>query len=94
MKEDVDEKDEFFVMLNTLKRYVPAAIVEKYNREPARSPTLRAIGRIEPIVDIFEWMFLNAVERNAFNNMDPDVQQLYLEAQQRIDIEEQIMIGK
>ena len=95
MKEAIDEKDEFHVMLETLKRFVPAAVLSKYDN-PNKSPAFQSMGlkfpiperelyRLDPIVNIFEWMFLNIIEQSEFNDLDPKIQDLYLEAQKLID---------
>ena len=98
MKEAIDEKDEFHIMLNTLKAFVPAAVFSRY-KYPTKSPALMSLDlkfpihpkdfdQLSPITDIFEWMFLNAVEQSEFDNLDPEIQKLYLKAQKIINEEQ------
>ena len=84
-KEEIDEKDEFFVMLNTLKRYVPDAIMR---RSPSLALKISEDKNFGPVIDIFEHMFLSAIEKAEFDELDPEVQKLYLKAQKIIDKEQ------
>lgn len=87
VQEKVDDAGDFNTVLNTVKSAVPQGLVMK-------SENPKMIYRISKsnimyLMDMFESMFLEVIDQNEFNALDPELRKLYFEAQEAIDKEEE-----
>ena len=63
--DQIGEIDKFSFILGSYKPYVLDSLCKIY-RNPFVPQALMNEENLNPIMDIFEWMFLNAIERDQF----------------------------
>lgn len=86
VQEEVDDAGDFNSVLSTIKAHVPRGLLIKC--EDQKQITRITRNNINCIMDIFESMFLDVIDQHEFNALDPEIQELYFEAQKAIDEEE------
>ena len=86
VQEKVDDAGDFNTVLNTVKSAVPQGLVIK-SENPKLIYSISK-SNIMYLMDMFESMFLEVIDQNEFNALDPELQDLYFKAQKAIDKEE------
>ena len=86
--EKIDDQGAFNLLLNGFKNKLEDALTLNL-KNTLFIYTLKITNNLETIRDIFEWMYLNRIEEYEFNNLAPELQELYFEAQKLIDKEGQ-----
>lgn len=86
VREKVDDAGDFNTVLNTVKSAVPQGLVIK-SENPKLIYSISK-SNIMYLMDMFESMFLEVIDQNEFNALDPELQDLYFKAQKAIDKEE------
>ena len=86
IRDKVDDEGDFGTVINTLKSAVPQGLVMKSD-DPKH---IYAISRnnMRYLMDMFESMFLNLIDQYEFEALDPELQNLYFEAQEELKKEE------
>lgn len=86
IQEKVDDEGDFSSVLSSVKAHVPQGLLIK----SANTKLIYGISKsnMQCIMDIFESMFLDVLDQEEFNALDPELQDLYFEAQKAIDEEE------
>ena len=87
IQDKVDDAGDFNSVLTTVKAHVPNGLLIKC----PDSKLVYGLSRdnLKVIMDIFESMFLDVLDLEEFNALDPELQELYYEAQAAIDEEEE-----
>ena len=89
-EDKIDANDDFDLLLATLKSALPHGVIFKLrhsdimHRLEEENPK-RLRENLKQLANIFETMFLDRIDRYIFESLDPEIQDLYLEAQKEID---------
>ena len=87
IQEYVDSRGEFGQFLYAFKSKIPAGIEMRFGKEYAIN--LGKTKNLKELANIFEEMFLSKLDRYDISKLDPEIRELYLEAQEIIDKESQ-----
>ena len=82
-EDKIDANDDFSLLLATLKNTLPQGLAFKLRD----SDVMYRIEKenLKQLANMFETMFLDRLDRYDFASLDPEIQDLYLEAQKEID---------
>ena len=83
-QDKIDERDEFELLLATLKSHFPHGVAQELKSSKVVYQ-LDAEDNLKPLANIFETLILDGLDKHEFNSLDPEIQDLYLEAQKEID---------
>ena len=86
VQEKVDDEGDFGSVLSAVKAHVPQGLLLKC--EDTKLVYDLSKSNLKVIMDIFESMFLDVIDQEEFNALDPEIQELYFEAQKAIDEDE------
>ena len=84
-KDRIDSDKKFFDYLERHKSVMAGATINTFFQN---SPVFQERSDLLPLVDIFEWLFRSAIEESEYQDLDPDIHELYLKAQKMIDEEQ------
>ena len=83
-QDKIEERDEFELLLSTLKSTLPQGLAYKLKSSKIVYE-LDSEDNLKPLANMFESMVLDRLDRYDFESLDPEIRDLYLEAQKEID---------